>query len=235
MTQTYISTPADVRRLTSDILTASERVTEGRGTYLKMLIATTVDELGATPARSPTRGRQPKLQPEERQRQLAALETVNGRFYPAVVAAAEATVPRGRGAAKELNRRTNFARSTLSTVRAWLRAGGDITRVHVPTITKASLRVEGAPRPLTGARLRRRVESCSRALVAAVLELVETDKVAAREEIELLMGQLAHELTTIGGATVRTRRHGAEEGAPFKEGGRIYVPVTETQVLRPPH
>lgn len=232
MNTNYVGTPAEVKRLTKEILAAAAQVAEAPATYLRLLVGTTVAELGAKPPKSETRGRTPKLNPEEIQRQLAALNVVHERFYAAVVEAAEEDLPRGKDQAKELNRRTNFARSSVSTVRGYIKAGNDITRVVVSRATKRSLAVERAPRPPSTARMRNRVENRSKALVASLLELAEKDKAAAIGELELLMGQLTYEMMQLGGAPVREI---APESAPegiVRAGQRLFVPVTETQVLR---
>lgn len=234
MTQTYIGTPADIRRLTSSIINAGTQIVEGQQTYLKMVVGTTIHELGAKPAKSRTRGRQPKLSEEQIKAQLSALESVNERFYQAVLDAASEGLPRGaKERATLLNRRTNFARSAVSTVRSYIRAGNDITLVDPATCTKRSLQVERAARPPSVARMRRAVENRSKALMASVLNLVDTDKAAAREEIELLMGQLANELASLGGVTMREAPRGrGREAPPEAEGRGIFVPLTETQVVR---
>lgn len=232
MTQTYIGTPADIRRLTSTILAASATFGEGQLTYLKMVVGTTIHELGAKPSKTRGRGRQPKLTDEGIKLQLTAAEAVNERFYQAVLDAASEGLPRStKERATLLNRRTNFARSAISTVRAFIRAGNDITHVDPASCTKRSLYVERAVRPPSVARMRRAVESRSKSLMASVLNLVDSDKAAAREEIELLMGQLATELASLGGVTVREAPLArGREAAP--EGRGIFVPLSDTQVTR---
>jgi hypothetical protein len=228
-TQTFIGTPATIRQLTNTILRAAAEGVEGQVTYLKMVVGTTIHELSAKAPKTATRGRQPKLSPEQIQAQLAALDAVNDRFYPEVLAAASADLPNGRDKAKELNRRTNFARSAVSTIRGYIKAGNDITRIAPAACTKRSLQVERAARPPSAARMRKRVETRSIAFVGALLELAETDKAAAREELETLMGQLAHQLIELGGAAVR---EAPRPGASPEEMHRVFVPVTETQLLR---
>lgn len=237
----FIATAADVRKLVADIWSATDRATEGRGTYLKLLVGTTQAELhSATPKHAP-RGRLPKLSAETIQLQLVALNTVHERFYAAVLEAAQESLPAGgrRGRfnrderAEELNRRTNFARSSMSRLRAYIRAGNDVTLLVPENVTQQSIAVEGRVRPPSVARTRRAVEARSKALVASVLDLIEVDKVAAREEIELLMGQLANQLAELGGPAVRDLRRAAEMGVPMRTpGGRLFVPVTETQIIR---
>lgn len=237
----YIATANEVRKLAIDIWSAADRAIEGRGTYLKLLVGTTQAELHAAPPRHVSRGRAPKVSAETIQLQLTALNAVHGRFYEAVTEAAQSSLPasgrRGRfnrdERAVELNRRTNFARSSVSRLRAYIRAGHDLTLLIPEHVTQLAIAVEARVRPRSAARMRKMVETRSKALVAGVLDLIEVDKAAAREEVELLLGQLAHQLSELGGSAVRDVRRAAEMRVPLRTaGGSLFVPVTDTQLLR---
>lgn len=137
----YVATLDDVAALTRDIITAQKQGSEGRATYLRALIATTQAELGQTPRqRTAPIG---KLNDEERNHQLKVLEEVGARFYGAVVKAARAQIEGPDRGGRELNRRTTFARTSLSAIRRWVRAGNDITSLVAARTTKASLAVAG--------------------------------------------------------------------------------------------
>ena len=100
--------------------------TRAGGTYLRILVACTQADAG-TPKRAK---RAPTIEAT-----MAAFERTHTRLY-GIVANAVA-IPDD---ARESNRRTIFARSAASTLRAWLRAGGDISQLDARTVTKASLR-----------------------------------------------------------------------------------------------
>ncbi len=229
-TKDYIATAADIRALTSTIVGAQAEVITGRTTYLRALVATTQAELHSTPRKNATS--KPKhLKQAEIVTQVTALLAVHERFYAAVLDACSEGLT-GKDKAIELNRRSNFARTALYAVRSYIRAGNDITYVVVGRVTKASLAVARAPRPASARRLKSRMETRSKALMATVIELSEADRATAVSEIELLLGQLAAQLASLGVASVRDPASSAATGAPLSIRGRVFVPVTQTQVLR---
>ena len=228
----YIATPTDITALTKAILAGQSAVASGNGTYLKSLHATTVAELGESPAaHAKTR---PRLKAEGVAKQLAALEAVHGRFFEAVVTGASDHLPPGKKERMaELNRRTTFARTSASTLRSYIRAGNDITGLVSARIVKAALAVPRTVKPPNPKRLRTQTEKLSKALMVKLLALSEADKIAAIGELETLMGQLAAQLEDLGVAAVSDPREAAEKHVPLRaKGGRIFVPVTRSQVIR---
>lgn len=170
--------------------TAQDAAGEGRTTYLRALLATTQERIKLT-----------KAEP------LAALEAVHAAFYAPVLAAAQEFIPpRVPQRALLVNRRTNFARSSMSLLRTWIKhEGNDILKLTPKRVTKASLIVPHKPRTPSQARLKAAVEAASKALVARLLALGERDHATAAEELELLMGQLTDQLGAITG-TMRVKR-----------------------------
>lgn len=226
----FVADASQIKTLTTSLLSATAAIYTSRTTYLRFLAGTTIAELGAKPRVH--QGRPPKVTPETLALQLVALEAVHERFYAAVTEAASINLPGPTLRAKELNRRTNFARTAVGSLRRWMKAGNDITTLVVGKVTKRSLVVERAVRPQTAGRLKTRAENNSKALMATVLELSGVDKAAALEEIELLIGQLATQRIELGGMTTVRPQKGMHEGLPFKAGGHTFYPVTETQVIR---
>lgn len=228
----YVANADEIHALSKTILAAEASSETGRGTYLRALVATTQKELGAKPRSRGATGRKAKISDAGIAEQVAALNAVHERFYEAVTRAASEGLPGGTARAPELNRRTNFARSSLSTVRSWIKAGNDVTTLVVGRLTKSALRTERAVRPKQAGRLRRSVEARSKAFMVSVLELAEADKPAALNELELLIGQLTTQMVTLGGTAVTSAARATAEHRPLKMGGRMFIPVTETQVLR---
>lgn len=228
---TYVADAAQIKDLTTGLLSATAAIDTGRASYLRFLVGTTIAELGVKP-RAHAGGRPTKMTPETLATHLTALEVVHERFYTAVTEAASVDLPGPTLRAKELNRRTNFARTAAGALRRWVKAGNDITSLVVAKVTKRSLAVERAVRPQTAARLKARTETTSKALVALVLDLSAVDKRAALEEIELLMGQLASQRIELGGAPTRSQQKAVDAGLPFRAKGHTFYPVTQTQVLR---
>lgn len=138
----YVATLEDVARITREVLEAHKLRTGGVATYLRALIATTQAELGLNP-RQRAAGATGKLNAEETAEQLAALEKVGERFYGAVVKAAKEKIEGPDRGGAILHKRTGFSRSSLSTVRTWVRRGNDITSLVAARVTKAALYVKG--------------------------------------------------------------------------------------------
>lgn len=203
----YIATPGEITTLAASMFDAESLYANGRTTYLKALVATTQADL-------------PKGKPEKSVA-LAALEATNERFYAAVVAAANASIPaRTANRPIMLNRKTNFARSSVTAIRAYIRAGNDLMKVNPRFATKRALAVPARTRAATPARLKVRVERLSKGLMGQVLLLAEADKATAIQELNVLLGQVAAQLQDLGVHATRMR------------GGSLYVPVSDTQVLR---
>lgn len=229
-TKNYVATASDIRALASTIVGATAEVITGRTTYLRALVATTQAELHATPRKNATA--KPKhLKGSEIAAQLAALVAVHDRFYAAVLEACEEGLS-GKDKALELNRRSNFARTALYAVRSYIRAGHDITYVVAARTTKVTLAVSRPPRRASARSLKSRMEARSKALMVTALELSDVDKVTAVAEIELLLGQLAAQLASLGVQSTRDAATSAKTGAPLAIRGRVFVPVSETQVIR---
>lgn len=227
----FIATPNDITALTRAILAGQQAAASGTGTYLKALVATTTDELGA-PARAHA-GKGKRLKQEQIAAHLAALEAVHARFYEAVVEGASDNLPPGKDKARELNRRTNFARSSVSTVRGYIRAGNDITMLVAARVVKAALAVPRTIKPASAKRLRGRMEKQSKALVALAIALAEVDAVTAVGELELLMGQFADQVAAITHVRpVTDLKAAAKAHKPVRYGGTTFVPLTQTQVIR---
>lgn len=210
---------SDVTAIAQTIFRATDDATTGRTTYLRTLLAATQGELGKKGQEAPV--------------QLAALKTVHERFYALVLNAAEPFVPKGtKDRAVALHARANFARTSLSALRGHVRAGGDLATLSPAKVTKASLRVRAGPaRPLTARRWRIRAEAQSKALVATIIGLADTDKAAAVEEIQLVLGQLTTQLVSLGVVSTKDAIQSVGEHRPLRIGKTLFIP-TDTQILR---
>jgi CHASE3 domain sensor protein len=228
----YVATEADINTLSKSVYEADAQVSEGRTSYLRALVATTVNELGATPRLRAARTPKNKLTPDETAKQLDVLATVHERFYAVVTQVASDYIPGGKDKAQELNRKTNFARTAMSAVRRWVKAGNDLTGLPIHQVTKRSFATERVAAPKSAARLQRTLEARSKAFMSTALELIEADKDAALSELELLMGQLASQIVELSGSAVTDPRKAAEQHRPLRTGGSMFIPVSETQILR---
>lgn len=232
-----VTSPEGVFTLTKTILKAVGAANDGRQFYLQSLLLATQKELGSEPRKRS--GRAMKLDEASIQGQLAALRSVHDRFYEAVLRACSEGLPGGEARAKELNRRSNFARTALSALRAYIRAGKDVTALAAVRVTKASLAVPKAARQvrqLSPKRLAAAAERQSKQLVVTMIALAEADKQAAAAEFETLMGQLAMIAEEAG---LKIEGPGAQEEpvapraqAPPPRPLPFHVRATETSVRR---
>lgn len=226
----FVATVEDVASVVESVLTANAEADAGRLSYLKILIATTQNELGGKPRVHA--GKAAKLKVEGIAVQLKALAAVNDRFYPVVTRVVLASiVPGTKDKGLEANRRTNFARTALSAVRLFIAAGNDITAVGLKTVTKASLAVRRTPKPPSGTKIKARAEAQSKTLVATLMELADADKAAAIEELQLLMGQVATQLVSLGVAATKDAAQAMSEHRPYRIGKMLFAP-TDTQLVR---
>jgi len=213
-------TNEEVTTIAQTILNSENAGNGGRTTYLRALISATQDALD-------------RKKGQEIQTQLKALTAEHKRFYELVLNAIEPFVPRGtKNRAVEIHRRANFARTSFSAIRRWVRAEHDVCGLNVAKTTRNSLTVKaGPPRPASGRRLRARVEAQSKTLVASIIGLADTDKAAAIDEIQLVLGQLTGQLVAMGVVSTRESAQAIAEHRPLKIGKTLFVP-TETQVIR---
>lgn len=196
----FIATATDISNLTHSLLNADRTAVEGRTTYLKALVATTINELGVKARKHA--GKAPKLNAESISVQVGALAAVHERFYAAVLEVASKGIGNGRGQKKELNRRTNFARTSLSAVRAYVRAGHDLTYVIVAKVTKSSLAVDRPRRALSAGQLSRQLDARSKGLIATILAIGREDPVAALTAVEALVNAVALEIKGVPPVTL---------------------------------
>lgn len=200
-------------------------VVEGQaadGTYLRVVLAHMQANLG-----KPQRGRR-RAAPDAHAAEVV-LDGIHENLY--------ASVLKGVGpedlATNERNRRATFARSAASTVRYFIRNGGDVRTVEVATATKNGLRKAVQPESEAPAEGETRTERAFRkaqdALVASAQRLLARgDPDIARERIEAAMDALealldavpteeqAQPRADIGGQTTTmvAGRHIPGRGAP---------------------
>jgi hypothetical protein len=176
----YVATAEDVAAIARDVLNAQKEGSEGRATYLRALVATTQAELGLSPRQRS--GEIGKVKDEERDAQLAALEAVNKRFYAIVIKLAKERIEGPDRGGLQLNRRTGFARSSMATVRKWVRAGNDITTVVASRVTKRMLTVAGRRKGPSAKVLGNQTRRYSTRLESTLSSLAQADLDAAKEQ-----------------------------------------------------
>lgn len=217
----FIGTPAEAEKLIADIIDGDQKVSSGRGNYMKMMVATTQAELDSPPRSRNVRA--DRLSDEEVVVHLAALQAVFERFHAIVIRVAENTIP---DPDKELIRkRTAFSRSAGSTVRGYIRAGNDIRALAAAKVTKAALATPRKKRKFTVDLMKRRATS----LGAELEKLAKTLFTANAETAQEVLGPMIARLAVAAGSTERATRDAdkaMEENLPFHgKKGTFYMPL----------
>jgi hypothetical protein len=225
-----MTTVTAIENVTAKILGADADSENGKVEYLRLLVGDIQTDLGGSPRMRNSRAA--RLSNEERGAHLKVVATVNERFYTVVVDKAKELLSAGADRAKRLNTATNWARTITRDVRKYVRAGNDLRALSAAKLVRSQLRVSIPPRPPTPAVLRRRLVEQGKELVAAALELIDTDPIAARAELELIMAQMATQLLNLGGKpTTRDAQEAASQHKPFRIKSTVFIP-TETMVAR---
>lgn len=153
--------------------------------YLRVVLAHMQSKLGR-----PRRGKQPPQEP--------VLDAVHAELYPHVLIG----VGPPEMVDDERNALANFARTMASTVRYFIRNGGDVRGVDITTVTKNGLRRAVTPEakaPVTGTRAERGFIRAAEGVKKAVAAMARGDPNKAREQLETLMDELDQLLTELGG------------------------------------
>lgn len=144
----------------------------GESTYLRVLTAHCQAEAGNARRRLPNDAVE------------AIIDKVHARLYPHVQKGVQAN---GLGGdelpAKEINRRSTFARTSASELRAYVSKGGDLRTLVVSELTRSQLRKFGTTVP-TGTRAQRSLQKSTEAVERAALRVAKGDPDEARERIE---------------------------------------------------
>lgn len=220
-----VTTVDGVVALTREILKAEATSGAGRASYLRALVQRTQHELGSKPRERTARS--VRLDDAGIEEQLAALSVAHEEFYAAVLRVCSEDLPGGTAKAKELNRRSNFARTALSSVRGWIKSGRDITAVAAVKATKASLAVERAAAVLTPRKLTRKIERGVTELITSVNALATQDKAAAVRELEQALSVITHSLAALGTSATRDPAKALAERIPLRTRHGVFVPVQE--------
>jgi hypothetical protein len=178
----YIATGEQVEHLAHTVVSGL-RAGE---VYLRILVAHMQSKLGR-----PRRGKQPPQEP--------VLDAVHAEQYPYVLKG----VGPDEMAEEERNSLANFARSMASTVRYFIRHGGDVRGLDVGTVTKTGLRKmvtpEDTAEPIVGGtRAERAFLRAAEGVKKQVAAMARGDPDNARERLEQFMEELDKLLNDLG-------------------------------------
>lgn len=199
----FIASPTDVAVITKAVLDARLRNTGSRADYFKALLATTQAALGVAPRQrqvtNPT-----KIPEKVWSKHLAALEEQNKIFYDEVVKTTKEFLGPNYDP-DELQSSTGFARSSVSTLRTWIRAGNDITDLVAAKTKKSELGKAAKKQKRTSPRvLSNRVRKHGDRFQAAIAKvgeakLAEADAAAVRENLEAVKASIQQTLDKLNG------------------------------------
>lgn len=192
----YVATAQDITTLTKSLFSANNSASTSRQSYLRSLIATSQAALLS-------KDKNGLMLPTE-EAALAALNHTHEEFYPIVLKIAQASTPKKtEDRATVINRRTNFARTAVSCVRIWIKAGNDLGTLDPMTATKAFLTVEPvAPTP-TPEGLTSKAEKQSEAILDTLAALRDLDYAAAVAEFQAIIARLSAQF---GGGSAQALR-----------------------------
>lgn len=226
-TKQYIATVDDIRKLVRQGVNAEQGLASTRGLYFRTLIGTCQAELGADTD------------------QLKALKALHKRFYPVVleavttpdIAAANHIAPEEkRRRALERNRRSNFARSAMGTIRRWLQVSGHDLRTLKPAkASKAQLEADtpkkAGSRKMVPEKAQERVRVVLERMLTMTRALADAAPEVARETLNEALNRIGQEL--FAGAVTPTTNPvvSTQERRPLRVGKAVFWP-TESQILR---
>lgn len=242
----YVLKPEQVGELARVYVEHQKELAAIGGSYFRVLIASTLAELGEKVKLEPHRGKAPKYDEAEKTRQLAAFEKTQTAFYNAVLDAVvsddikdDEQKPKAERSANALerNRRTNFARSAASTVRGYIKVGADLRVLNVATITKGQLQdiaSARSPRKPEGVALGARVESLGKRSVRLIEQLAKVDEGAARHRLEALVATLASLLAHVGvEKTTDNEAQSIAKCIPLRtKAGHVFMPISDGNTLQ---
>jgi hypothetical protein len=238
----YVADDATVEKLAAEYAASVSSIESARGTYFRILVATTQQAIAGKPTlRARSKGGEP-LDEAELSQHLEAFEAAHARLYAIVMKAGippeladhpNLTTDESNRRASERNRRTNYARSAASTLRSFIRGGGDVLRLSVPIVTKSAVaamtlrtdRQDGKP----GQRDRERVERAADRVVANAEALAESDKGAAVLSLQLALAKIATALSKIGPKSTTKPAVALEEHRPLKTPQGMFWPTNAMQ------
>lgn len=186
----YVATEAEVEALAHAQYSAAATVSEGQATYLRVLVAASQARLGKGKP-----GRRPVVSVTS---QGEVVEAVHAVFYNAVLRGittddithdGNVDAAEQRRRTLERNRRSAFARSAVSTLRAFVQGGGDIRTLTVETVTKAELRAAVAP-PEPTDKVARQIQRSQGALIRALQRQARDDPDAAAASAEAALAAI---------------------------------------------
>lgn len=197
----FVVSPADIEKLTDDILEGEDAAVKGRSMYIQSMVGTIQHELDSPPRMRNANA--PKLSEEDIATHQAALDTVYKRFHEAVLRAVKARMTRYDP--DYVRSKTRFSVSAASTLRSYIRAGNDIRALAAGKVTKDGLRAAFQAKPVrrkfSVEALQKRAATLGEAFIAVARNLQAANRERAAETFRPMLATLVSTLGLSEGAT----------------------------------
>lgn len=235
----YLAKPDDVTALAAAHLEAQQAVSKTHGIYFRILLASTQH---AICGKTTLRARSGEGGEIDTAKHLECFEAVNASLYAAVL---RATVPpeleaserlsadEARRRSLERNRRTNFARSAATTLRQFIKRGGNILRLAVPAATKSAVAgmtpAADGDRAPSEDRARKKVQAAAQRIIATAEVIAESDRTSAISVLQDTLSRVAGALLKFGGKTTTKPDVAVEEHRLLKTPNGTFWPAAAVQ------
>jgi hypothetical protein len=240
----YVATVDQVEALARTYQASDEQAQRARGSYLRILVAALQVHLGMSEPRiTALRGKLPSV--SDVNADLAALNIVHVTYYEAiqrVIITPDVADAKGLKMAERKRRalvrnsRSAFARTSKSTLAAYIRAGGNVRALNVLQLTKASLR-EWTSEHASGSGLtfEQRAARFANRVVKQLAALSEEDTDLANRTMNACISRLTDAANTWTPNKQTSSVHKAmQEGLPLRTEEGIFWPVIHEPGNGPP-
>ena len=211
-------TATDIRSLARQTVDGRNQLNTARGAYLRALIETAQAALDSS---------------ADHAAQLAALKAAHKRFYPIVreaIATDEIIMAAGfarKDVALERNRRTNFARSSFTAIKRWMRdPDHDLMALPAAKTSKSKLESDAPPakpHAMTRTRAQKKAAKLIGDLLGFTKLLGKIDEAQAREVLNQAIVRLTQQMTL--GKITTDASVATAEGRPLRVGKSVFVPA----------
>jgi len=214
----YMASDSEVEMLAAARFTNDEATRKVDGTYFRILVANLQSKAGAMRARKPTA--------KDIEQYRVLLAEVHAPYYAAVLRGV--TTPdiadmeglskeEKRDRALERNRRSNFARSAVSTLGTFIKLGGDVRGLKVSEVRKMDLQRWIADHPEKAPATV--IEDALKRLESQAAAYLETDGDAGRAAVEDCIARLQKLLDDE--PEVEAKPSAPRARGPTTNGGRV--------------
>lgn len=241
VTAKYVLSNEDIARLATTGQSTQETLISIRQAYLRVLLAGVQLELGSGAPRLQNVKKLTPTSDEVRTLQLKAIQKLHAQYYEVIAGAiitpdiadhARLGDEERHRRALERNRRTNYARTAKSALKAVASVGVNILELSVMSVTKAQLRTlvmqrsAGSPQPAAAGP--RHLATLTDRYVKDIRALAEADPGNAASAINRAIEQLGALAIDLGTVPARKLETGIREHRPIRLKEGMFWPLTAT-------